>query len=166
MKHCAYLALGANLGEREQTLERAIEALSTAVDLKKVSSFYQTSPVDSSGPDYVNAVVLVETTLSANELLRCCQRIEQQFGRVRPVGVHNAPRTLDIDVLTYDNVTSTDPLLTLPHPRMTERLFVMVPLAEIDPTWQAPNGRAIAELIAEIREHDPSQQIQRCAPSE
>ena len=166
MKHCAYLALGANLGEREQTLERAIEALSTAVDLKKVSSFYQTSPVDSSGPDYVNAVVLVETTLSANELLRCCQGIEQQFGRVRPVGVHNAPRTLDIDVLTYDNVTSTDPQLTLPHPRMTERLFVMVPLAEIEPTWQAPNGRGIAELIAEIRERDPSQRIERCAPSE
>jgi 2-amino-4-hydroxy-6-hydroxymethyldihydropteridine diphosphokinase len=92
--------------------------------------------VDSSGPDYLNAVVEVQTSLGPYELLSELQRLEQEAGRERPY--HNAPRTLDLDLLIYGELRQDDPFLTLPHPRMMERAFVLLPLAEIAPTRVSP----------------------------
>ena len=99
----AYVALGANLGNPQEALQAALEDLrqTAGVGVTAVSSFYRTAPVESSGPDYVNAVAEVATTLAASELLHVLQRIENAHGRVRPVGVVNAPRTLDLDLLLF-----------------------------------------------------------------
>ncbi|MEK9804622.1 MAG: 2-amino-4-hydroxy-6-hydroxymethyldihydropteridine diphosphokinase [Curvibacter sp.] len=97
----------------------------------RASSLYRSAPVDSSGPDYINAVAELRTTLSAYALLAELQRLEQQAGRERPWP--NAPRTLDLDLLLYGDLRLDDPQLTLPHPRMRERAFVLRPLAEIAP---------------------------------
>ena len=126
----AWISLGANLGRPQATLTAAAKALeqSEGIAHLRLSSFYSTSPVDSSGPDYVNAAAAVDTNCSPEALLKLLQRIEYAHGRVRPAGVRNAPRTLDLDLLAYEGeVRSTDGL-TLPHPRMNERLFVLVPL--------------------------------------
>ena len=97
MSELAYIALGANLGDPVNTLKAAIHAIeqTSGIELRKCSSFYRTAPIDSSGPDYVNAVIEVRTTLQAEALLEQLLRIESDYGRVRPAGVHNAPRTLD-----------------------------------------------------------------------
>lgn len=129
----AYVALGANLGQPAQSLVRAmgdIAAIKGVVLLKR-SSLYRSAPVAASGPDYVNAVVEIETLLSAPALLTALQRIEQLAGRERPS--HNAPRTLDLDLLIYGTACIDSRALVVPHPRMTERAFVLVPLAEIAP---------------------------------
>lgn len=159
--HQADLALGANLGDRADTLQTVIARLKAddRLEVVGVSRLYTTSPVDSSGPDYINGVVRVRTALSPMALLALCQALEQDFGRVRPVGVHNAPRTLDVDVLTYDALKSDDPRLVLPHPRMMDRLFVLVPLRDIDPTWTSPSGEGIEVAIARVHAADPSQKI-------
>lgn len=157
----AIIALGANLGKPAEALKAALADLEkiAGVVVKSVSPFYTTSPVESSGPDYVNAVVLVETTLMPMALLKVCQTIELAHGRVRPQGVINAPRTLDLDVIDYEGVTSDDPVLMLPHPRMHERLFVLVPLADICPGWQMQNGDAIEKTIEIVKKMHPDQKI-------
>lgn len=134
--HKAYIALGANLGDPLKALKDVICALNKqpSVHVEACSNFYQTEPIDSSGPDYVNAVVLVSTTLTAEELLRQLLNLEKDFGRQRPVGIHNAPRTMDLDLLTYDEEIRDSAFLTLPHPRMHQRAFVLVPMADIDDT--------------------------------
>ena len=129
----AFVALGANLGDALATLTGAIEQLNSVegVVVTTRSSLYATAPVDSSGPDYVNAVVQVRTSLTAPELLRQLHAIEQTAGRVRPY--RNAPRTLDLDILLYGDGRVNSDALTIPHPRMAQRAFVLVPLAEIAP---------------------------------
>lgn len=131
--HIAYIALGSNLGESQNTLEQAILAVEQALGLPCLakSRFYVTAPIDSAGPDYINAVICVCTSLEAMDLLKVLQSIELAFGRERPY--RNAPRTLDLDILLYGDEVSDDPVLTLPHPRMYERAFVLHPLAEIAP---------------------------------
>lgn len=129
----AYVALGANLGEPIVAIQKAfkgIEALS-GVHSVRCSSLYLTAPIDSSGPDYVNAVAELQTELTAPALLSALQGIESQAGRERPY--RNAPRLLDLDILTYGQAMIESPLLTVPHPRMYERAFVLIPLAEIAP---------------------------------
>ncbi len=129
----AYVALGANLGDAAQALLDALQALAQTpgIRLVKASSQYRTAPVDSSGPDYINAVAEVATTLSAPDLLTALQAIENEAGRERPY--RNAPRTLDLDLLLYGTANIKSARLTVPHPRMNERAFVLVPLAEIAP---------------------------------
>jgi 2-amino-4-hydroxy-6-hydroxymethyldihydropteridine diphosphokinase len=131
----AYVALGANLGDAAQTLRDALAALNVlpGTRLVQASSLYRTAPVDSSGPDYINAVSEVSTELTAPDLLRALQGIEAAAGRERPY--RNAPRTLDLDVLLYGAASIDSPHLTVPHPRMWERAFVLVPLAEIAPKF-------------------------------
>lgn len=155
------IALGANLGEPLATLRKVVAEIEASSDFTdvKVSSFYDTSPVESSGPDYVNAVLQAKTNLSPKEVLHCLQALENRYGRVRPVGVVNAPRTLDLDVLLYDDLTSDDPELLIPHPRMTGRLFVLVPLADLAGEDFLLEGRTLAEWIASVRRKDPSQSI-------
>ncbi len=155
------IALGANLGEPLATLRKVVAEIEASSDFTdvKVSSFYDTSPVESSGPDYVNAVLQAATTLDPKEVLHRLQALENRYGRVRPAGVVNAPRTLDLDVILYDDLTSDDPELLIPHPRMTGRLFVLVPLADLTGEEFVLEGRTLGEWIAAVRRKDPSQSI-------
>ncbi len=129
----AYLALGANLGDPIAALLRAMDDIAAiaGVTLRKRSSLYRSAPLESSGPDYVNAVVEIETSLSAPALLAALQHIEQLAGRERPS--RNAPRTLDLDILTYGDASIDSPTLVIPHPRLNQRAFVLLPLTEIAP---------------------------------
>lgn len=133
-KHRAVLALGSNLGESEDTLERAVaDLVEGGVQLVRASGLYRTAPVGGPAgqPDFVNAVIEVTTDLGAYELLKLCNAVEAAHHRERLV--RWGPRTLDIDVIDYDGVISEDPVLTLPHPRAQERAFVLVPWAQMDP---------------------------------
>jgi 2-amino-4-hydroxy-6-hydroxymethyldihydropteridine diphosphokinase len=137
----AYVALGANLGDAAASLRQAVQALDSLplTQLLQSSSLYRTAPlatdagcdVAAPGDDYLNAVVELDTHLSAPDLLNHLQRIEQQAGRERPYP--DAPRTLDLDLLLYGSARVESEHLTLPHPRMAQRAFVLVPLAEIAP---------------------------------
>ena len=134
----AYVALGANLGDAALTLRQAIALINALPDCSVVntSSFYKTAPLETlpgfaPGYDYINAVVEIKTLLPAPTLLQHLQRIEMAFGRERPF--INAPRTLDLDLLLYGSACIDSPQLIVPHPRMWQRAFVLVPLAEIAP---------------------------------
>ncbi|HEX7685464.1 MAG TPA: 2-amino-4-hydroxy-6-hydroxymethyldihydropteridine diphosphokinase [Trinickia sp.] len=145
----AYLGLGANLGDARQSLKDAVVCLAQqqTITVLAKSSLYRTAPIDSSGDDYYNLVVKLETSLSAASLLALCHRIEHHFGRERPF--RNAPRTLDIDVVLFGDACIDEPDLVVPHPRAPERAFVLVPLVEIDPDVSIPGrGRADALLPA------------------
>jgi 2-amino-4-hydroxy-6-hydroxymethyldihydropteridine diphosphokinase len=130
----AYVALGANLGDACAILMQAFDDLAKLQNTSVVrrSSLYRTAPIESSGPDYFNAVAEISTALSPQALLAALQALEQQAGRQRPY--RNAPRTLDLDILLYGDVTLDGPDLVIPHPRMYARAFVLVPLAEIAPS--------------------------------
>ncbi|CAB1367967.1 2-amino-4-hydroxy-6-hydroxymethyldihydropteridine diphosphokinase [Denitratisoma oestradiolicum] len=144
----AYVALGANLGDPIATVRAAIEALAALPGhrLKAVSSLYRTAPVGLLGqPDFINAVVALETPLLPESLLAELFAIEARFGRQR--GIRNAPRTLDLDLLFHGDSHSDDPRLTLPHPRMHERAFVLAPLAEIAPAFILPGHGPITGLL-------------------
>ena len=127
----AYIGLGANLGDPAQAAHSAIEQLGAAPSMRllQASSLYRSAPVDASGPDYINAVAEIATTLTAPSLLAALQTIELNAGRERPYV--NAPRTLDLDLLLYGDASIDSPLLTVPHPRMWARAFVLLPLHEI-----------------------------------
>ena len=129
----AYIGLGANLGDPRGAVLAAIEAIADLdrLVLTRKSSLYGSAPIDAGGGDYVNAVVQVQTRLKPHALLEQLQSIEQAAGRSRPF--RNAPRTLDLDILLYDERVFSDALLVLPHPRMWQRAFVLRPLAEIAP---------------------------------
>ena len=127
----AYIGIGANLGDAQQAVRQAIEDLGyvPGAQLLAASSLYRTAPIDSSGPDYINAVAALQTTLSAPDLLLCLQALENGAGRERPY--RNAPRTLDLDLLLYGDARIASAHLTVPHPRMWERAFVVLPLQGI-----------------------------------
>ena len=129
----AYVGLGANLGEREAALRQALAAFGQCPGTRvlRVSPLYGSAPVDASGPDYLNAVAEVATTLAPEALLQALQAIEQSAGRERPY--RNAPRTLDLDILWFGGQAIDTPELTVPHPRMAERAFVLRPLADLAP---------------------------------
>ncbi len=145
----AYLGLGANLGDARQTLKDAVVCLAQqhTINVLARSSMYRTAPIDAGGDDYYNCVVKLETTLPVRHLLALCHRIEHQFGRERPF--RNAPRTLDLDILLYGDRSIDEPDLIVPHPRLTERAFALVPLLELDAELIIPqHGRARAFLDA------------------
>ena len=129
----AYIALGGNLGDAQTTVRLAMTQVAAMpyTQLVRQSSLYRSAPVDASGPDYVNAVMAVQTQLNAHQLLLQLQHLETLAGRQRPY--LNAPRTLDLDLLLYGDARIDSPQLVVPHPRMMERAFVLVPLAEIAP---------------------------------
>ncbi len=158
----AFIALGSNLENPKQQVEHAIAALSklAGTRLIKQSSLYQTTPVDciDTAPDFINAVVEVETALSPEALLDAIHAIEDAAGRERPY--INAPRILDCDLLLYEDITLNTEKLTLPHPRMHTRGFVLLPLFEIAPHISIPNHGKIAslmtpELSADIKKLSP-----------
>ncbi|CAM3833030.1 2-amino-4-hydroxy-6-hydroxymethyldihydropteridinepyrophosphokinase OS=Castellaniella defragrans (strain DSM / CCUG 39792 / 65Phen) OX=1437824 GN=BN940_15146 PE=3 SV=1 [Castellaniella denitrificans] len=143
----AYVGLGANLGEAAGTVRRAAAELAAVPGVSglRMSPLYGTAPVDSSGPDYVNAVAGLETTLPPLELLAALQAIERRHGRERPY--RNAPRTLDLDLLLYGGQAIDLPSLTVPHPRMHERAFVLRPLMDLAPGLVLAQG-GLAGLLA------------------
>lgn len=145
-----YVGIGANLGEAKSTVLAAIEALKVLPDShwQQASSLYRTAPVDADGDDYVNAVACLKTSLSPLNFLHALQQIEQQFGRERPY--YHAPRTLDLDVLLYDDQQIDLPELKVPHPSMTERAFVLVPLLEIAPQIIIPGLGSAQSFLSHI----------------
>ncbi|MEV7782361.1 2-amino-4-hydroxy-6-hydroxymethyldihydropteridine diphosphokinase [Kitasatospora sp. NPDC088351] len=161
-QRCAVIALGSNLGNRLDTLQGAVDALADTPGLriKAVSAVYETAAVG--GPDeqpnYYNAVVVLRTSLPPQDLLERGNAIEDAFGRVRTV--HWGPRTLDVDILTYEGVTSDDPQLLLPHPRSHERAFVLAPWLDAQPEAELPGRGQVAELLAALGGPD-SQGVRR-----
>ncbi|MCL5263783.1 MAG: 2-amino-4-hydroxy-6-hydroxymethyldihydropteridine diphosphokinase [Chloroflexi bacterium] len=125
-----FLGLGSNQGDRMQNLRMALQLLAHEVTVNRVSSIYETEPVDYlDQPWFLNAVCQIETELSPRETLALANRVEQELGRQRTV--RYGPRTIDVDILLYDNCVIDEPDLRIPHPEMAKRAFVLVPLAEI-----------------------------------
>jgi 2-amino-4-hydroxy-6-hydroxymethyldihydropteridine diphosphokinase len=149
----AYIGLGANLGDAAQSVRDALLQIAALPQtaLARRSSLYRTAPIAATGPDYVNAVAEVATRLSAPELLAQLQRLELEAGRERPY--RNAPRTLDLDLLLFGDARIDSAALTVPHPRMNERAFVLVPLAEIAPQRVPPDR--LAAVAGQVLERLP-----------
>ena len=172
----AYIGLGSNVDDREKYLEDAIEKLRKAdgVDVTQVSSVYETDPVGfENQADFLNAVVEIETSLNPQALLRVTKNIESELKRVR--GRHWGPRTIDLDILLFDDLSLREPHLNLPHPEVANRAFVLVPLAEIAPDRLVPPGKQVSELLRELgeikgvkvyrRPSDRGDQIGRAGPN-
>jgi 2-amino-4-hydroxy-6-hydroxymethyldihydropteridine diphosphokinase len=148
-----YIALGSNLDQPLQQLKTAILGLQALPDtsLITVSRFYQTTPVGFlNQPDFINAVAYLETTLSPQNLLAALQKIENNQGRIRKE--KNGPRTLDLDILLYGDQTIAEANLVIPHPRMQERAFVLVPLLEIAPHLILPDGKSVQACLIKLRD--------------
>ena len=152
-----YIGLGSNLGgvmgEPVEQLEQAIKALAShrQITLVSLSSNFKTKAIGpGTQPDYINAVALIETQLEPLALLDCLQFIEQQHERER--AVRWGARTLDLDILMYGNLTMDTPRLTIPHPRIAERAFVLVPLLDLNPNLSLPDDQSIAKLLANCPE--------------
>ncbi len=143
----AYVGIGANLGDAVQTVRAAAERLQP-LGLKRLSSLYRSAPIDASGPDFINAVAELDSPLRPLDLLRELQAIEQDFGRERPY--RNAPRTLDLDLLLHGDERLTGETLTLPHPRLHQRAFVLLPLLELAPALHAPGLGALTDHLPAV----------------
>lgn len=143
----AFIGIGANLGDARDTVLQAVNRLSSIAGCQEVvaSALFSSAPIDSSGDDYVNAVAQLQTHLTAQALLEALQAIELAFGRERPY--RNAPRTLDLDVLLYGDAIIDTATLTVPHPRMTERAFVLLPLAQLAPALVIPGKGTISDWL-------------------
>jgi len=148
----AYVGLGANLGDRERTLRAAVDALGAVdgVEVVALSTLRETEPVGVRGqPRFLNGAVELETALSARDLLETLLVVEERFGRIRVSGEH-APRTLDLDLLLYGDEEIDEPGLTVPHPRLHERAFVLEPLAELAPGLVVPGRGAVEALLSGV----------------
>lgn len=144
--HHVYLGLGSNLGNRKSNLEEAIKQISKFATIKKTSSTYETEPWGlKDQPKFLNQVIFVESILGPNELLLHLKKIEQQMGRRK--SVRFGPRLIDLDILFYDDYKMNTPKLTIPHPHLTERAFVLVPLAEIAPKLTHPLYHKTIEVL-------------------
>lgn len=144
-----YIALGSNIGDREQYLQAAIAALGSLGEVAQVSSFFDTEPVGYTDQDrFLNAALLLRTDIAPQQLIQKTLQIEADLGRVRDPENRNGPRTIDIDILFYGNQVINEPNLEVPHPRMHERTFVLEPLVEIAPDLQHPVlQKNIVELL-------------------
>ena len=146
----AYIGVGANLGDARANVEDALSRLAAlpATQLVARSSLWKTAPIDSSGDDYINAVASIDTTLEPLALLDAVREIELAHGRERPY--RNAPRTLDLDILLYEERQIDTAVLTIPHPRMHQRAFVLAPLCEIAPAVSIPGHGPAAALLPSV----------------
>ncbi|RJX30228.1 MAG: 2-amino-4-hydroxy-6-hydroxymethyldihydropteridine diphosphokinase [Oxalobacter sp.] len=146
----AYIGVGSNLGNPVEHVKRALAALASLPDttLEQQSSLFRTTPIDASGEDFINTVVKLQTQLNAHDLLRELQRIESDFGRERPYV--NAPRTLDLDILLYGSQRIASPDLVIPHPRLTQRAFALIPLLQLDPFIQIPGAGLAHSFVPNV----------------
>jgi 2-amino-4-hydroxy-6-hydroxymethyldihydropteridine diphosphokinase len=143
-----FVALGSNLGDREANLELALLRMDDQLGLVACSTFVETDPVGvTDQPKFLNAVAELQTELAPGELLERLLEIERELGRDRAREERWGPRTLDLDLLLYGNETIDEPGLTVPHPRLAERRFVLEPLHELDPELALPDGRRVRELL-------------------
>ena len=148
----AYVGLGANIGDRAATLSRAVELLSAEdnVEVLVVSSFRETDPVGVvDQPPFLNGAAVLETALDPRELLDTLLRVERELGRVRD-GTRWGPRTIDLDLLLYDERTLDEPGLRVPHPRLHERRFALEPLAELAPSVEIPGQGPVSDVLARL----------------
>lgn len=146
----AYLGLGSNIGDTKENIDNAIDMLRNheKVEVTKISSYYETEPVGYEDQDwFLNVVLEIDTTLKPYELLELCNLIEEKLKRKRII--RWGPRTIDVDILLYEGFESNDEKLTLPHPRMTERAFVIIPLNEITSEIKI-NDRSISEILKSL----------------
>ncbi|SMC53013.1 2-amino-4-hydroxy-6-hydroxymethyldihydropteridinediphosphokinase [Oscillospiraceae bacterium] len=143
--HTAYLSIGSNMGDREENLRSAIDLLNAdeAIEVTKCANIYETEPVGyDDQPYFLNTCLELKTSLDPYSLLKVCQKIENDLHRVRII--RNGPRTIDLDILLYDDLISYDPILTIPHPRMYERAFVLYPLKDItDYSGKIPEDKSV-----------------------
>ena len=149
----AYVALGSNLGDREETLLAALDALAAepGVEVVAVSRFYDTEPVGYvDQPRFLNGAAALETELPAQELLQRLLAVELRFGRNRQDVPAQGPRTLDLDLLLYGDAEIDEPGLRVPHPRLHERRFVLEPLADLDPALEVPGNGQVQDILARL----------------
>jgi 2-amino-4-hydroxy-6-hydroxymethyldihydropteridine diphosphokinase len=144
----AVLALGANLGDRVAALRAAVTGLAEVGAVVAVSPLYESDPIGPAQPDYLNAVVLIDTERSPEQLLEAAHRLEAAASRQR--AERWGPRTLDVDVIAYGAVVRADATLTLPHPEAERRAFVLVPWLDVDAEAELPDGRRVADVAAEL----------------
>lgn len=147
----AAIALGSNMGDSQEILESTLQRLDKieGINLKTHSSWYKTAPIGPRQPDYLNGCALLEITLEPHQLLETLLNIEDEFGRVRKE--RWGPRTLDLDLILYEDLILDTPNLIIPHPRMRERAFVLIPLAEIAPNMLEPqSGLTITQLLEKV----------------
>ncbi|MCS6860321.1 MAG: 2-amino-4-hydroxy-6-hydroxymethyldihydropteridine diphosphokinase [Abditibacteriales bacterium] len=156
-----YLSLGSNLGDREANLRRAVQMLNEIPRARvvAVSSLYETAPIEDGGPDdYLNLAVKVDVDGTAQEFHHECSRIEQTLGR--PAPPRRGPRLIDIDILLFDDACINEPGLQVPHPRMTQRAFVLVPLSEIEPSLTL-HGKSLTEWLRLLGNSQTVQRVKR-----
>jgi 2-amino-4-hydroxy-6-hydroxymethyldihydropteridine diphosphokinase len=146
----AYVGIGSNVGDRQSFCRRAVEALGATADVSitKASSLYETSPVGPPQRSFINLVVEVETILEPRSLLEVCKEIETRLGR-EPSAMRWGPRVIDLDLLTYDEEKINEPDLEIPHPGITSRKFVLIPLLEVNPDASDPWGMRYADYVDE-----------------
>ena len=150
VKHKAYVGLGANLGDREGTIRRAVALLAATpgVEVLRVSALRETEPIGyADQPRFLNGAAALATELGARELLDRLLAVELELGRVRGEGPRFGPRAIDLDLLLYGDEVVNEPGLTVPHPRLAERRFALEPLHELDPELALPDGRLVADLL-------------------
>ena len=148
----AYVGLGANLGDRERTIREAVQTLGAeiGIEVAAVSTLRETEPVGvGEQPRFLNGVLALDTTFGARELLDLLLAVEQHFGRIRSAGEHG-PRTIDLDLLLYGDEEIDEPGLTVPHPRLHERPFVLEPLAELSPDLVVPGRGSVESLLTGV----------------
>lgn len=150
MKHKTYIGFGSNLGNRKKNIEKALGALEKKCEIKMTSGLYETEPVGYANQNnFLNGVILIETNLSPEELLVFINKIEKKLKRTREI--KNGPRTIDLDILFFDNLVIKQKNLAIPHPRLHERLFVLAPFCEINPDFIHPVfKKSIKKLKAKL----------------
>ncbi len=167
MRRTGFLGLGSNIGDRRAHLQSAVAALGErAVIVRAGSAVYETEPVGLvlDQPDFLNTCLRIETELDPEVLLEVCKAVEQEVGRAAG-GVRHGPRVIDVDVLLLGDLVHESPRLTLPHPEVSSRRFVLVPLLELDPELTLPSGERLASRLRALNRSPPTQAVHRAGPA-